>query len=164
MLGRNVERREVVEVGLDMRPFGHGEAHVAEDLDDLIEHLADRVHAAPACSRAGTGRVTSTVSVARRASSACVVQHLLAGRDGVRDLRLEPVERRSHDLALFRHPCRRGPSSAPRRSLSCRGPQRGPIRAPASSAALFHVASVNCDCSSCSVSCSVALLILFSAF
>ena len=46
VLGRNVERREVVEVVLDVGAFGDGEAHVAEDRDDLVQHLADRVDTA----------------------------------------------------------------------------------------------------------------------
>ena len=43
MLGRNVERGEIVEVFLDMRPLGDHEAHLAKDRDDLVDGLADRV-------------------------------------------------------------------------------------------------------------------------
>ena len=46
MLGRNVERGEIVEIVLDMRPFRDGEAHLAEDRDQLIDSLADRMNAA----------------------------------------------------------------------------------------------------------------------
>ena len=45
MLGRDVELGEVEVVGLDVRPFGDGEAHVAEDLGHLVPHLADGVDA-----------------------------------------------------------------------------------------------------------------------
>jgi hypothetical protein len=41
-----VQRGEIVVVGLDVRPFGDGEAHVAEDRGDLVDHLADRMDAA----------------------------------------------------------------------------------------------------------------------
>ena len=40
MLGRNVERGEIVEVGLDVRAFGDREAHIGEDLGDLVGDLA----------------------------------------------------------------------------------------------------------------------------
>ena len=46
MLGRDVERVEVVQVVLDVRALGDGEAHVAEDRDDLLDGLADRMDAA----------------------------------------------------------------------------------------------------------------------
>ena len=46
VLGRDVELGEVEVVGLDVRPLGDGKAHVAEDLGDLVEHLADRMDAA----------------------------------------------------------------------------------------------------------------------
>jgi hypothetical protein len=46
MLGRDVERREIVEIVLDMRPFGDGEAHLAEDRDEFVDRLADRMDAA----------------------------------------------------------------------------------------------------------------------
>ena len=45
MLGRDVELGEVEVVGLDVRAFGDGEAHVGEDLDDLVADLADRMDA-----------------------------------------------------------------------------------------------------------------------
>ena len=44
--GREVELGEVVVVALDVRPFGDREAHVGEDGDDLVRHLADRMDAA----------------------------------------------------------------------------------------------------------------------
>ena len=42
---REVQRGEVVEVGLDVGPFRHREAHVGEDGGELVHHLADRVDA-----------------------------------------------------------------------------------------------------------------------
>ena len=52
VLGRDVELGEVEVVGLDVGPFGDGEAHVGEDLDHLVEHLADGMDA-PVLQRAG---------------------------------------------------------------------------------------------------------------
>ena len=46
MFRRDVERGEIVEVVLDVRAFGHGEAHLAEDRDHLVDGLADRMDAA----------------------------------------------------------------------------------------------------------------------
>ena len=43
VLGREIQRREVVEVVLDIRPFGDREAHVGEDGHDLVRHLAHRM-------------------------------------------------------------------------------------------------------------------------
>ena len=70
MAGREIQLGEVLDVVLDIRTLGDGEAHVAEDGDDLVHHLADRMDAAVSSAAARAGRVTSTVSAARRASSA----------------------------------------------------------------------------------------------
>ena len=40
MLGRDVERGEIVEVGLDVGTLGDREAHIGEDLGDLVGDLA----------------------------------------------------------------------------------------------------------------------------
>src|SRR6516164_8645947 len=45
VLGRDVEGGKVVEIFLDMRPLGERETHLAEDRDDLVDRLADRVDA-----------------------------------------------------------------------------------------------------------------------
>ena len=57
--GREVELGEVIVVALDVRPFGDREAHVGEDGDDLVRHLADRMDAAglDAGGRRGQGEV-----------------------------------------------------------------------------------------------------------
>ena len=46
MASREIQRGEIVIVGLDVRPFGDGEAEIAEDRGDLVDDLADRVDAA----------------------------------------------------------------------------------------------------------------------
>ena len=57
MLGRDVERGEVVEIVFDMRPFGDDKAHLAKDRDDLVDGLADRVNAPLAGKRHRQGDV-----------------------------------------------------------------------------------------------------------
>ena len=69
MLGRDVERGEIVEIVLDMRALGDGETHLAEDRDDLVDGLADRMDAALVPAN-GTGRVTSARSAAEPLSTA----------------------------------------------------------------------------------------------
>ena len=46
MADREIRGREVVVVGLDVRPFGDRKAHVGEDRGELVDHLADRMDAA----------------------------------------------------------------------------------------------------------------------
>ena len=46
MAFREIQRGEIVVIGLDVRPFGDRKAHVGEDRGDLVDHLADRVDAA----------------------------------------------------------------------------------------------------------------------
>ena len=45
VLGRDVEGGKVVEIFLDMRPLGERETHLAEDRDDLVDCLTDRMDA-----------------------------------------------------------------------------------------------------------------------
>jgi hypothetical protein len=70
MADGEVERGEIVVVGLDIRPFGDGKAHVAEDRGDLVDDLADRVDAAALGRRLTHRQVTSIFSAARRAAMA----------------------------------------------------------------------------------------------
>ena len=69
MFGRDVQRREIVKILLDMRPLGDDETHLAKDRDDLVDRLADRVNAAR-CSPVCTGKVTSARSPASCAARA----------------------------------------------------------------------------------------------
>ncbi len=46
-----------MEVVLDVRAFGDGEAHLAEDRDDLVDGLADRMDAALALGPHRQGHV-----------------------------------------------------------------------------------------------------------
>src|SRR5437762_13167253 len=53
MIARDVQRLEVVRVGLDLGPFGDGEAEAGEDRDDLLAHARERVQAAARRPAAG---------------------------------------------------------------------------------------------------------------
>ena len=101
MLGRNVERAEIVPVGLDVRPLGDRKTHVAEDRDHLLPDLGDRDGRCPSPPGAA-GSVTSTVSVLSRASSASSAKHVAARLDVLRDRVAELVQRRAGGLALLR--------------------------------------------------------------
>ena len=46
MFGRNVQRRKIMPVVLNVGAFGHREAHFAEDGDDFVGRLADGMNAA----------------------------------------------------------------------------------------------------------------------
>ena len=46
MAFREIQLGEVVVVGLDVGTFRHRKAHVGEDGGELVDHLADRMHAA----------------------------------------------------------------------------------------------------------------------
>ena len=46
MAFREIQLGKIVAVGLDVRTFRHREAHVGEDRGQLVDHLADRMHAA----------------------------------------------------------------------------------------------------------------------
>ncbi len=46
MLRRDVQLGEIEVVRFDVGAFSHGEAHVGEDLRDLVKHLGDRMDAA----------------------------------------------------------------------------------------------------------------------
>ena len=52
-----VERGEIVVVGLDLGPLGDAEAELGEDLLDLVDHLGDRMDAAEGGRAAGEGDV-----------------------------------------------------------------------------------------------------------
>ena len=51
-----VQRREIVIVGLDIRTFGDREAHVGEDRGDLVDDLADRMDTAALGRRGADGQ------------------------------------------------------------------------------------------------------------
>ena len=113
MAGREVELGEIVVVGLDVGPFGDGEAEVGEDGGDLVEHLADRMDAAGLDPRrAHRQRDVERFRLQPRFERGGL-QHRAAGGERLRHLVLQRV-----DL---------GPGRAPlvRRHLAERRQQRG---------------------------------------
>ncbi len=100
MLGRNVERREIVEIILDMRAFGHGKAEIAENLHHLFPHLGDRMDRAARLGARRQGHVDFFRSEALLKLR--FLQHGLARRNRFRHLVLQHIERRTRRLALLR--------------------------------------------------------------
>ena len=100
MLGRDVELGEVVVVGLDVRPFGDGEAHVAEDLDHLVEHLADGVNAPVLQGPEPHGQRDVGLLAGEAGGERAALQLGLAAFQRLADARLEPVDRLPEGLAL----------------------------------------------------------------
>ena len=96
----DVQRVEVIEIGVDLRTFGNGEPHVGKDRRDLFDHLTDRVDRANARI---TGRQRHVqpfgfqTFVQRR-----IAQRLFLGGQGCVDLVLQRVQLGAHDLTLFR--------------------------------------------------------------
>ena len=57
MLLRNVQRREVMKVILDMRPFSHTKSKITKNLDNFFPHLADGMHGAARLSPRGQSHI-----------------------------------------------------------------------------------------------------------
>ena len=57
MRGRQVQRLEVVPVGLGLRPFGHREAHAHEHVFEALGGLGDQVQVPTARTRQRLGEV-----------------------------------------------------------------------------------------------------------
>ena len=102
MLGRNVERGEIVEVGLDVRPLGDREAHIGEDLGDLVGDLAHRVDAAfgerAFAHREGNVGPLSREPRAQRSAA----KRLALGVQRLSDALFELIDGLAEALALFR--------------------------------------------------------------
>ena len=126
-----VQRGEVVVVGLDVRPFGDREAHVGEDRGELVDHLADRMDAADLGRRLAhrqrdvdasrwraARRAPRPCSASRRASSAALTRSLSPLIAGPCSLRSSGV------MAAERLQQRRD------RAASCRARRRARLRAP----------------------------------
>ena len=129
MLGRDVERGEIVEVGLDVRTFGDREAHIGEDLGDLVGDLADRMDAA-LCERTEAHRQRHVGALAGelRAES-CAGQHLAPRFERLDDAVFQTVDRLAEALALFRRQRSEPPASARRRGPFAERGDRAPLRA-----------------------------------
>ena len=68
MVGRKIQRLEVVIVGLDHRPFLHRVAEIAEDGDDLVHRLDHGMFRAERAANAGEGDVEAVSRCSDRRS------------------------------------------------------------------------------------------------
>ena len=78
-----IERGEIVVVGLDVRPLGDLEAHVGEDRGDLVDDLGDRMDAA-GLERRGAERQRDVDPLGLEARRELgLLEHGAAGGDGL---------------------------------------------------------------------------------
>jgi hypothetical protein len=99
MVAGDVQRVEIVPVGLDLGAFGDREAHVGEDRGDLLGHLGDRVDR-PLPARPARQRHVEPFGPEPLVERG-IGQRRLLRRDGRPDLVLERVERGARDLPLL---------------------------------------------------------------
>ena len=97
-----VERGEVIALGLGLRPDGAGEAELVEDLADLVHHLGDEVETAPPLG-APRHREVELAGDARGR-----LERPLVGRERLLELALQGVRGRAGGLALRRGELRDG--------------------------------------------------------
>ena len=95
----DVQRVEVVPIGVDARAFGDRETHLGKDRSQLFGDLADRVDAALTLVPRGQGHVEpfAAQTLIKRGIAKCC---LLGGKRRV-DFILQRVQRRPGDLSLF---------------------------------------------------------------
>ena len=130
MVGREVERGEIVPVVLDLRPGRDREAEIGENLGQLVHHLADRVDAALGDRRDRQGHVEPLGRqplLQRRA-----FQRRLARGERLGHRLAQAVDARPLALPLLRrHPAKRLQQAGHRALLAERGDalrlQRGEI-------------------------------------
>ena len=102
MLWRNIEGGKIVIIGFDVGPLDEGEAHIGENLGDLIHHLADGMDA-PLPQRALAGGECNVVLFAvQKRGKFSLAQRLLALGQRLADTCLEAVHGLAGRLALFR--------------------------------------------------------------
>src|SRR5258708_18902257 len=117
MFRRDVERSEVVEILLDMWALGDGEPHLAEDCDDLVDRLADRMDAAGCGRRYREGYVGTLhgEALVERGFAECSLTILKALADFISqriELRADLAPLVGPDLAEAAHQTRYRPVAA----------------------------------------------------
>ena len=95
----NVQRIEVVPIGIDARPFGHGKPHFSKDRGHLFAHLADRVNRALAGMARRQGDIQPLT--AQPFIKGGIAKSRLFGHQRAVDLILERVQRWTSHLAFF---------------------------------------------------------------
>ena len=100
--GREVEPREVVVVGLDVRAFGDGEAHIGEDHHQLFPNAADGMNAALG-GRIGPDRERDVGAIGGELfRERCGFEPGFAGLKSSGDAFFDNIDRRAKALARFR--------------------------------------------------------------
>ena len=123
MLRREVERGEVVEVVLDVGPFGDRETHLREDGDHLVHRAEGGVERAGP-RRGGGGRVRSRALGGELGVERGGFQGFASARgDGGLDGVAQAVDLRPSFAALVRAHGRRATSAGRRWSPACRAPR-----------------------------------------
>ena len=102
MVFREIQLGEIVVVGLDVRPFGDGEAHVGEDRGQFVGHLRDRMDAADLGRRFAHRQGDVDALGVEAGFQRRVLERLAAGGERRVDAILQPVDQRPLGLALFR--------------------------------------------------------------
>ena len=102
MVFREIQFGEVVVVGLDVRPFGDGKAHVGEDRGQFVGHLGDRMDAADLGRRLAHRQGDVDALGVEAGFERRVFERLAARGERCVDAILQPVDQRPLGLALFR--------------------------------------------------------------
>ncbi len=113
---RDVQRLEGIVVGLHQRPFGHLESESDKDVDDLLQHLGERVK--PACARHPAGERDVQALGLQAALPLRAVQLGQLFRDGGLDQSPHPVGHLANDLALLDRQHSQGLADPGQRSLA----------------------------------------------
>ena len=117
MARREVELGEIIVVALDVRPFGDRKAHLGENGDDLVHHLADRMDAARLdAAQRNRQRDVDRLALELRLE-ACAFEHRAPRRKRLRDLILERIDGRALGPALVRRELAEGGEQGGDRSL-----------------------------------------------
>ncbi len=106
MRRRNVERGEIIVVGLDLRAFGDGETHIAEDLHDLVVDLGQRMDPPARLAARGKREVEALFHQAARQLDFAERGFARGNRGG--HAVLEAVDRGAPRFALLRAHCAEG--------------------------------------------------------
>ena len=157
MVFREIELGEVVVVGLDVRPFGDGEAHVGEDRGQFVGHLGDRMDAADLGRRLAHRQRDVDALGVEPCFERRVLERFAARCERRVDAILQSVDQRPLDLALIGGIVPSVFSERRDASRSCRAPRPARLQArPRSLAAATsaRISLLECAMFRCMVGCS----------
>lgn len=123
---QEIQCREVVIVGLDVRTFGDRETHIREDGGDFIDDLADRMDTATFGRRLAHRQADIHRFRLQPGGDGRILQRVLALADKVGDFGLQLVDGSATGLALLRrHAAKRLQKLRNRALLAERGDAHG---------------------------------------